>query len=101
MTVLANTAPTVLHLSGDIDISTTADLRRRILAALDESAEVLILDMAAVTFCDAAGLGVLIYTERQAQARGVTLALTRLTPRMIRLLDIAKFGDRFPILAGS
>ncbi|WP_051759314.1 STAS domain-containing protein [Herbidospora cretacea] len=101
MTVLATTVPTVVHLSGDIDIATTADLRRRILAALDECVEVLILDMGAVTFCDAAGLGVLVHTQRHAKARGVTLALTRLTPQMTRLLDIAELGDRFPVLADS
>ncbi|NAS25864.1 anti-sigma factor antagonist [Herbidospora sp. NEAU-GS84] len=101
MTVLATMTPTVLHLSGDIDISTTAGLRRRILAALDESVEVLVVDMGAVTFCDAAGLGMLLHTQRQAEARGMTLALTRLTPQMTRLLDITELGDRFPILTDS
>ncbi|WP_051760782.1 STAS domain-containing protein [Herbidospora cretacea] len=101
MTVLATTVPTVLHLSGDIDISTTADLRRRILTALDHSVEALILDMGAVTFCDATGLSVLLRAQRHARARGVTLALTRLTPQMTRLLDITELGDQFPILTES
>ncbi|GLX99410.1 STAS domain-containing protein [Herbidospora sp. NBRC 101105] len=101
MTVLATMTPTVVHLSGDIDISTTAGLRRRILAALDESLEVLVVDMGAVTFCDAAGLGMLLRTQRQAEARGMTLALTRLTPQMTRLLDITELRDRFPILTDS
>ncbi|WP_062350515.1 STAS domain-containing protein [Herbidospora yilanensis] len=98
MTVLGTTAPTTLHLSGDIDVCTTPDLRRRILDALDQSAETLVLDLSEVTFCGAGGLGVLLHAQGRARSRGVTLALAGLTPRMARLLEITELSDRFPIL---
>ncbi|NAS23567.1 anti-sigma factor antagonist [Herbidospora sp. NEAU-GS84] len=99
MTVLGTTAPTILHLSGDIDVCTTPDIRRRILGALDQTVEVLILDLSEVTFCGAGGLGLLLHAQGRARSRGVTLALTRLTPQMTRLLEITELSDRFPILA--
>ncbi|TKK87831.1 STAS domain-containing protein [Herbidospora galbida] len=98
MTVPGTTAPTILHLSGDIDVSTTTDLRRRILGALDHSVEVLILDLSAVTFCGAGGLGALLHAQARARSRGVTLALAGLTPQMARLLEITELSDRFPVL---
>ncbi|WP_062430346.1 STAS domain-containing protein [Herbidospora daliensis] len=98
MTVLGTTAPTILYLSGDVDVCTTADLRRRILATVDQSAEVLILDLSAVTFCGAGGLGMLLHAQGRARSRGVTLALTGLTPQLTRLLRITELSDRFPIL---
>ncbi|GAB1819121.1 STAS domain-containing protein [Herbidospora sp. RD11066] len=97
MTVLEATAPTVLHLSGDIDIFTTADLRRRILHALDPRIDELILDLSAVTFCGAGGLGVLLHAQRRARMMGITLSLSGVTPRMARLLHITGLTDRFPV----
>lgn len=99
MTVLETTVPTVLHVSGDIDIFTTAALRRRILGALDDSAGALVLDMSAVTFCGAGGLGVLLHAQRRARAIGVTFTLTGVTPRMARLLRITGLDDRFTVAA--
>ncbi|WP_061292880.1 STAS domain-containing protein [Herbidospora cretacea] len=99
MTVLETGVPTVLHLSGDIDIFTTAALRRQILGALDGSTGSLVLDMSAVTFCGAGGLGVLLHAQRRARAIGVALTLTGVTPRMARLLFITGLEGRFTVLA--
>ncbi|NAS20260.1 anti-sigma factor antagonist [Herbidospora sp. NEAU-GS84] len=96
MTVMDATAPTVLHLAGDIDIFTTAALRRRILAAVDAGAGPLVLDMSAVNFCGAGGLGVLLHAQRRATAKGVTMTLTGVSPRLARLLEITGLGDRLP-----
>nr|WP_062336596.1 STAS domain-containing protein [Herbidospora sakaeratensis] len=98
MTVLGTTAPTILYLTGDIDVCTTAELRRRILVAVDQSVEVLLLDLSGVTFCGAGGLGMLLHVQGRARSRGVTLALTGLTPQLTRLLEITELSDRFPII---
>ncbi|WP_066367017.1 STAS domain-containing protein [Herbidospora mongoliensis] len=99
MTVLATSAPTVLYLSGDIDIFTTAALRRRILGALDDRSDAIVLDMSGVTFCGAGGLGVLLHAQRRARAMGITLTLTGVTPRVARLLFITGLTGRFAITA--
>jgi anti-sigma B factor antagonist len=92
-------APTLVHLSGDIDIFTTARLRRRLLNTLDHSTDLLILDLSQVTFCGAGGIGVLIGVQGRARALGITLALTGLPPRVARLLCITGLDRRFPIRA--
>ncbi|MEU1390793.1 MULTISPECIES: STAS domain-containing protein [unclassified Nonomuraea] len=91
-------APTVVHLSGDIDIFTTARLRRQLISTLDNSADLLILDLSRVTFCGAGGLGVIIGVQGRANARGITLALTGVPPRLTRLLRITGLEHRFPVL---
>ncbi|SEH03120.1 anti-sigma B factor antagonist [Nonomuraea solani] len=90
-------APTLVHLSGDIDIFTTAQLRQRLLNALDHSTDTLVLDLSQVTFCGAGGLGVMIGLQSRARARGITLTLTGLPPHLAGLLRITGLDRRFPI----
>jgi anti-sigma B factor antagonist len=92
-------APTLVHLSGDIDIFTTTRLRQRLINALDYSTDLLILNLSRVTFCSADGLGVIIDIQGRAEARGITLALTGVPSRMARLLRITGLDHRFPIMA--
>ncbi|SEH03113.1 anti-anti-sigma factor [Nonomuraea solani] len=92
-------APTLVHLSGDIDIFTTARLRRRLLNALNTSTGLLVLDLSQVAFCGAGGLGVLIGVRQRAEARGITLALTGVPPRIARLLQATGLDQRFAVMA--
>ncbi|MEV5555246.1 STAS domain-containing protein [Nonomuraea wenchangensis] len=92
-------APTLVHLSGDIDIFTTARLRQRLINTLDHSTDLLVLDLSRVTSCGAAGLGVLVGVQGRARRRGITLALNGVPPRMTRLLRITGLDHRFPVMA--
>ncbi|MEV0386730.1 STAS domain-containing protein [Nonomuraea sp. NPDC050643] len=98
MTVINTAAPTLVHLSGDIDIFTTARLRRQLINALGSSTGLLVLDLSQVTFCGAGGLGVLIGVQDRAKARGITLALTGVPPRIARLLRITGLDHHFLIM---
>ncbi|MFB4270496.1 STAS domain-containing protein [Nonomuraea sp. GTA35] len=90
-------APTLVHLSGDIGLFTTARLRQRLINVLGSSTGLLVLDLSQVTFCSTGGLGVLIGVQGRARARGITLALTGVPPRVARLLQISGLDRRFPI----
>ncbi|MEV0588817.1 STAS domain-containing protein [Nonomuraea sp. NPDC050310] len=90
-------APTLVQLSGDIDIFATAQLRQRLFNALDSSTGLLVLDLSRVTFFGAGGLGVLIGLQGRARARGITLALTGVPPRVSLLLRLTGLDRRFPI----
>ncbi|MGI5291259.1 STAS domain-containing protein [Nonomuraea polychroma] len=81
-------APTTIHLSGEIDLFTTAALRRQLLNVLRHSSNLLILDMSQVSFCDAGGLAVLVGIQRRARAQGIALTLTAPRPSMSRLLHL-------------
>ena len=75
LTVVPPVGHTVVELSGDLGGAATAALRERLLVALRHSEQLLVLDLSAVTGCDAAALAVLIGTQRRAQLLGVTLRL--------------------------
>ncbi|MBA9003000.1 STAS domain-containing protein [Thermomonospora cellulosilytica] len=79
---------TVVALHGDLDLATTAVLRERLLAALRHSTRLLIIDLGGVSFCDAAGLGMLVGTQRRATALGVALRLVAPRPQVSGLLRI-------------
>ncbi|MEV0819934.1 STAS domain-containing protein [Nonomuraea rubra] len=91
--------PTLVRLSGNIGIFTTAQLRQRLINTLTHSSDLLVLDLSRVTFCGPGGLGVLVGVQGRARAQGITLALTGLPPFMTRLLRTAGLDHRFPIMA--
>ncbi|MEV4579997.1 STAS domain-containing protein [Nonomuraea jabiensis] len=51
---------TIVHLRGELDLTTRETVRERVLRALQHSTSLLVLDLSEVSFCDAARLGVLI-----------------------------------------
>ncbi|MGW4797295.1 DUF5994 family protein [Nonomuraea sp. NPDC004297] len=91
--------PTTVHLSGEIDIFTSAALRRQLLSTLNYSTSLLIIDLSGVTFCDAGGVGVLVGIQRRARSMGITLALTAPRPFMSRLLRITGLDRGLPMVA--
>ena len=72
-TIAAQRSPTVIRLcvSGDIDIGTAGQLDRAITDALGSGVSSLLVDLAAATFCDCAGISALLAGRRNAVARDV------------------------------
>lgn len=79
---------TIIALHGDLDLTSAPALREHLLAALRHSARLLILDLDEVSFCDAAGLTVLLGTQRRAAGLGITLSLAAPNPQVAKLLRI-------------
>ncbi|GAA2852968.1 hypothetical protein GCM10010517_10740 [Streptosporangium fragile] len=97
-------AHTIVRLQGEIDIGTGPALRKRLRNALQRSADLLILDLSEVSFCDASGLTVLIGIQRRARQSGITLFLISPQPHMARLLSITRLDRSFmihPTLSGA
>ncbi|MFF4617122.1 STAS domain-containing protein [Nonomuraea jabiensis] len=90
--------PTTVHLSGEIDIFTSAALRRQLLDTLDHSTSLLVIDLSQVSFCDAGGLAVLVGIQRRARRMGITLALSAPRPFMSRLLRITGLERGLPMV---
>ncbi|MEV4111955.1 STAS domain-containing protein [Nonomuraea sp. NPDC049695] len=91
-------SPTTVHLSGEIDIFTSAALRQQLMSTLHYSTSLLILDLSQVSFCDASGLAVLVGIQHRARPMGITLALTAPRPFMSRLLHITGLDRGLPML---
>ncbi|SEG24810.1 anti-anti-sigma factor [Thermomonospora echinospora] len=79
---------TLVALHGELDLATTAVLRERLLATLHHGTRLLIIDLSGVSFCDAAGLTVLLGTQRRAAGLGITLSLAAPNPQVAKLLRI-------------
>jgi len=77
LSVLRRPVDTIAKLRGDLDVATAPALRERLatLLRLRMPMPLLVLDLAEVWFCDAAGLAVLIGTQRRATSLGITLRL--------------------------
>ncbi|MFG3438881.1 STAS domain-containing protein [Nonomuraea sp. NPDC047897] len=106
MTVLAPARPggsatpaTVVHVAGEIDIFTSHALRTRLLNALPCRRGLLVVDVSAVSFCDASGLGVLVGIQHRARLRGVGLALRGPRPQLVRLLRVTGLDRGIDVLA--
>ena len=78
----------IIHLAGEIDVLTVAELSTVVSGLLTEEPSRIVLDMAGVTFCDSQGLGTLVVLSRKAQHARTVLALTNVGDFLLRVLDI-------------
>ncbi|WP_433324459.1 STAS domain-containing protein [Spirillospora sp. CA-294931] len=99
LTVLRRTEHTIVKLRGELDIATAPVLREGLVAALRPGTRRLILDLAGVPFCDAAGLAVLIGTRRRAAALGIVLLLTSPGPQVTSVLRVTGLDRSLPVRA--
>jgi anti-anti-sigma factor len=66
---------------------------------LSPGVRLLVIDLSGVSFCDVAGLAVLIGTQRRARARGITVRLAAPRPQMAKLLRITGLDRSLTICA--
>ncbi|MCY0923814.1 STAS domain-containing protein [Streptomyces sp. H27-G5] len=84
------------HVAGYLDIDTAPHLRAQALALIEQGHRHLILDLAAVTFCDSSGLNALIGILRCAKTADGTLVLAAVPDRLQRMLDLTGISPLLP-----
>lgn len=87
----------VVSLVGELDIAEVTRVSDGLRALLSQNRSRIVLDLSGLTFCDAAGLGVLIRYHLRAGSQGGWLRLTGLNPRTIRLLELARVTHVFAV----
>ena len=87
----------VLALAGELDLATAAEVTAEVDAL---PAGPVVLDLAAVSFCDSSGLRGLIECHRSREDRG-GLLLTRPSPPLARLLGMTGLEDYFRWASGT
>jgi anti-sigma B factor antagonist len=92
---------TVVHLRGELDLGIASAVRDRLRRALRHSAGLLILDLSAVSFCDATGLGVLVAIQRRARSLNIALGLAAPRPHLTRVLRITGLDNSFDMYGTS
>jgi anti-anti-sigma factor len=90
--VTASDDATVIHLVGELDMSTVGTLREAVQTHLPGPGGRLVVDLAELTFCDSLGLGTLLVLSRTARAHSTLLVLRRASPYFLRMVEIAGVG---------
>jgi anti-sigma B factor antagonist len=78
----------VLTLPAEVDVSSAGQVREDLAAIVAQGASLVVADMSATTFCDSAGVAVLVRAVRQAKAAGTGLRVAAGAPAVTRVLAI-------------
>jgi anti-anti-sigma factor len=87
----------VLRISGELDMASRDAIEPVVMAAIT-TVDSVILDLAALTFCDSSGLAILIAASQKVAANGSSLRVCNLLPAVRRVFDVAGLGDVIPVI---
>jgi len=82
-----------LRWTGEIDISRVPELRDEILAVPPDRS--VVLDLAAVSYLDSSGLGMLVLLRKRLARCGAAVTLVDVQPHVRRVLDITGLDRAF------
>jgi anti-sigma B factor antagonist len=94
----------VITAPAEIDISNSPQLGVTLLSVARQGAAVLIVDMAATTFCDSSGMTAIALARKRAVAGSVDIRLVSTHPgprRVLELLGLDNFIGTYPELAAA
>jgi len=83
-----------------VDAHNAAELKDRILKALEQGSHALVIDLRQVQFMDSSGLGALLSGFKNANLRASSFALAGLQPRVKSMFELTRLHRVFEIYAG-
>ncbi|HET6712289.1 MAG TPA: STAS domain-containing protein [Actinomycetota bacterium] len=88
---------TVVNVRGELDLSTSAELRAALDAALGEGAPRVAVDLTEVSFMDSSSLGVLVSCLKEARERGGELRLVGVQGSPAKVIALTGLDSAFTI----
>ena len=88
-------------MTGELDVATAEQAYAYISGVIDEGPAPVSVDLGGLTFCDAAGLGMLAKAARHARQAGRQLTLTSARPSLLKIMRITGLDRAFPELRSS
>jgi len=85
-----------VRVRGELDIATADQAYAYLRDVVDNQNGLVTMNLAELTFCDAAGLGVLARVARHARRTGRSLRLTAARPALLRIMRITGMDEAFP-----
>ncbi|MBM7492283.1 anti-sigma B factor antagonist [Micromonospora luteifusca] len=79
---------TVVEVVGDLDMSTTPELRDQLRKLVESEPQVVVVDLTRVEFMDSSGLGVLVVAYKDLRERNARLALAGVSQPVRTVLSI-------------
>src|SRR3954447_16375789 len=89
----------LLSVAGELDMSNSTELRRRVEHALREGRDRVVIDLDELTHMDSSGLAALIDAHQLADARGGRLALVITSESVRRTVEVRGLDRLFTIVA--
>jgi len=86
-------------LSGEIDLSTVAELEERLGDSLEAGPRLLVVDLREVTFLDSSGLRLLLHLDERQRSAGGRMVLVRGGRRVERVFELTGTGERLEMVA--
>ena len=85
-----------VQLRGELDIATADQAFAYLCDVVDSQQGTVTVDLAGLTFCDAAGLGVLARVAGHARRSGHSVELAAASPSLLRIMHITGMEETFP-----
>jgi anti-sigma B factor antagonist len=83
----------IVSVAGDVDISTSPDLREALATVVSGGSRAIVVDLAAVKFVDSTALGVLVGAYTAVRNTGGRLAVVNDHPAVLKVLQITALHD--------
>lgn len=96
MTTRREGTTAVIELEGELDLHESSRLTAEISHLLTEPVETVEIDTTALTFIDSAGVRAVLLARTDAADRGIDLRLSRVSPAVRRVLEIAGAAELLP-----
>lgn len=87
----------LVPVEGDLDVTSVAALRQTLDTLIDNGCRRIVLNLAATSFMDSAGMGLIVRTVRRMREHGGLLSLTNVRPEVMRMLSRARIVDFVPV----
>ena len=87
----------VVTAQGEIDVATAEPLRQALLAAEQEGARFVVVDLTLVDFLDSTGLGVLVGALRRLREGGGDLYLAVTHPHLLKVMRVTNLDRVFRV----
>ncbi len=88
---------TVVSIGGEINMSSSPQLRRSLLQVTGEGPARLVVDLSGVTYIDTSGMATLVEALQRTRDRGGRLALRGLRAKIRAVFRLARLDEVFPI----
>src|SRR5215475_11914166 len=79
----------LVAVDGELDLSTAEQLEEALGSAIDDATGPVVLDLAALRFCDSAGLAVIVRTHNQLSGLGRRLVIASPSGPVLRVLELS------------
>ena len=93
---VATDGKATVRFTGELDIATADQAYAYLRDVVDSQNGPVTMNLAELTFCDAAGLGVLARAAGYARRAGRSLRLTAARPGLVRIMRITGMDEAFP-----